>query len=110
MAPEHPLVANITTPEQNAAVENYVKESQKKSDVERQESKNKTGVFTGSYALNPANGEKVPIWIADYVLVSYGTGAIMAVCGQRKRRFGIFREETIANKTVCGATQRRKIK
>ncbi|MFP9075444.1 leucine--tRNA ligase, partial [Enterococcus faecalis] len=80
LAPEHELVQAITTPEQKAAVEAYVAETAKKSDLNRTDlSKEKTGVFTGAYAVNPANGKEVPIWIADYVLASYGTGAIMAV-------------------------------
>ena len=70
----------ITTPEQKQAVEKYLEKVTSKSDFERTDlAKEKTGVFTGAYAINPVNGEKVPIWIADYVLVSYGTGAIMAV-------------------------------
>ena len=80
MAPEHPFVVDITTPEQKEAVEAYQKLCQTKSDLERTDlNKDKTGVFTGAYAINPVNGKKVPIWISDYVLASYGTGAIMAV-------------------------------
>jgi leucyl-tRNA synthetase len=80
LSPEHPLVEKITTPEQRAAVQKYQAEAARKSDMERTElSKTKTGVFTGASAINPVNGAKVPVWIADYVLVSYGTGAIMAV-------------------------------
>jgi leucyl-tRNA synthetase len=80
LAPEHSLVEAITTPEQRAAVQTYKTEAARKSDLERTElSKKKTGVFTGAYAINPVNQEKVPIWIADYVLATYGTGAIMAV-------------------------------
>ncbi|HJE14888.1 MAG TPA: leucine--tRNA ligase, partial [Lapidilactobacillus dextrinicus] len=80
MAPEHDLVDQITTPEQQAAVAAYKEEISHKSDLERTDlAKDKTGVFTGAYVMNPANGEKLPIWISDYVLVSYGTGAIMAV-------------------------------
>jgi leucyl-tRNA synthetase len=80
LAPEHSLVDAIATPEQRAAVQAYQAESARKSDLERTElSKKKTGVFTGAYAINPVNQEKVPIWIADYVLATYGTGAIMAV-------------------------------
>jgi leucyl-tRNA synthetase len=80
LAPEHPLVNSITTPEQRAAVEKYKADAARKSDFERTEvAKQKTGVFTGTYAINPVNAQKVPIWIADYVLASYGTGAIMAV-------------------------------
>ncbi|HXG12449.1 MAG TPA: leucine--tRNA ligase [Gemmataceae bacterium] len=80
LAPEHPLVDEITTPERRAAVETYKAEAARKSDLERTElAKKKTGVFTGAYAINPVNNEKIPIWIADYVLIGYGTGAIMAV-------------------------------
>ncbi len=80
MAPEHDLVDQITTPEQQAAVAAYKEKISHKSDLERTDlAKDKTGVFTGAYVMNPANGEKLPIWISDYVLVSYGTGAIMAV-------------------------------
>ncbi|MDA3850478.1 MAG: leucine--tRNA ligase, partial [Spirochaetaceae bacterium] len=80
LSPEHPLVEKITTEEQKNAVEEYCHQSRLKSDLERTElSKEKTGVFSGSYAINPMNGEKIPLWIADYVLISYGTGAIMAV-------------------------------
>ncbi|WP_296241438.1 leucine--tRNA ligase [uncultured Faecalicoccus sp.] len=80
MSPEHPFVDEITTPEQKEAVEAYQKICQTKSDLERTDlNKDKTGVFTGAYAINPVNQKKVPIWISDYVLASYGTGAIMAV-------------------------------
>jgi leucyl-tRNA synthetase len=80
LAPEHPLTAKLTTPEQKAAVADYVAAAGNKSDLERTElAKDKTGVFTGAYATNPVNGEKLPIWTADYVLTTYGTGAIMAV-------------------------------
>jgi leucyl-tRNA synthetase len=80
LAPEHPYVDEITTDEYKQAVADYKHSIQSKSDLERTElSKEKTGVFTGAYAINPVNGKKIPIWIADYVLASYGTGAIMAV-------------------------------
>ncbi|WP_300941557.1 leucine--tRNA ligase [uncultured Dubosiella sp.] len=80
MAPEHPFVDDITTPEQKEAVKEYKEICQTKSDLERTDlNKDKTGVFTGAYAINPVNGKKIPIWISDYVLASYGTGAIMAV-------------------------------
>ena len=80
MAPEHPFVKEITTPEQMEAVLAYRKSCESKSDLERTElNKEKTGVFTGAYAINPVNGKEIPIWISDYVLASYGTGAIMAV-------------------------------
>ncbi|MEE0879616.1 MAG: leucine--tRNA ligase [Treponemataceae bacterium] len=80
IAPEHRLVSKLTTAEQKDAVEKYIEEAAKKSDLERTDlAKDKTGVFSGSYAINPVNGKLIPIWIADYVLISYGTGAIMAV-------------------------------
>jgi len=88
LAPEHELVKKLTTPEQKEAVEKYVAEVSHKSDLERTDlAKNKTGVFTGSYVINPANGEKVQIWIADYVLASYGTGAIMVVPAHDERDY-----------------------
>ena len=88
LAPEHPLVDVITTAPEKQAVEEYRIEAGRKSDLERTElAKAKTGVFTGAYALNPVNGESIPIWIADYVLISYGTGAIMAVPGHDERDF-----------------------
>ena len=80
IAPEHRLVSKLTTAEQKDAVEKYIEDAAKKSDLERTDlAKDKTGVFSGSYAINPVNGKLIPIWIADYVLISYGTGAIMAV-------------------------------
>ncbi|GMX62391.1 leucine--tRNA ligase [Paenibacillus elgii] len=86
LAPEHELVARITTPEQAQAVQDYQERAARKSDLERTDlAKEKTGVFTGAYAVNPVNGSKVPIWIADYVLAGYGTGAIMAVPGHDPR-------------------------
>lgn len=88
LSPEHPLVDTITTPEQKDAVEQYRAQCASKSDLERTDlSKEKTGVFTGAYAVNPANGEQVPVWIADYVLMGYGTGAIMAVPAHDERDF-----------------------
>ena len=86
LAPEHPLVARLTTPAQKAAVEAYVAAAANKSDLERTElAKDKTGVFTGACAVNPVNGEELPIWTADYVLTTYGTGAIMAVPAHDER-------------------------
>jgi leucyl-tRNA synthetase len=80
LAPEHDLVAKLTTPARRELVEAYVLAAQRKSDHDRTDlAKEKTGTFTGAYAINPVNGERIPIWIADYVLVRYGTGAIMAV-------------------------------
>lgn len=88
LAPEHPLVKKIVSDEQKDAVQAYLKEIQAKSDLERTDlAKDKTGVFTGAYAINPVNGEKIPIWIADYVLMSYGTGAIMAVPAHDERDY-----------------------
>ena len=80
VSPEHKIVPEITTAEQKTSVEAYIEAAAKKSDLERTDlNKDKTGVFSGSYAINPVNGKLIPIWIADYVLISYGTGAIMAV-------------------------------
>jgi len=88
LAPEHKLVEQITTADQRQAVETYLEKVKMKSDLERTDlAKEKTGVFTGAYAVNPINGKNVPIWIADYVLVSYGTGAIMAVPAHDERDY-----------------------
>ena len=88
LAPEHKLVDAITTPNQQAAVNAYREEAARKSDLERTElAKDKTGVHTGAYAINPVNGKKIPIWISDYVLISYGTGAIMSVPAHDERDF-----------------------
>ena len=88
LAPENKLVDQLTTPENKEAVEKYKEEAAKQSDIERQSSsKEKTGVFTGSYAINPINGKVVPIWIADYVLATYGTGCVMAVPAHDERDF-----------------------
>lgn len=88
LAPEHDLVAKLTTSEQKAAVDAYIDEVAHKSDLERTDlAKDKTGVFTGSYVINPVNGHKVPVWIADYVLASYGTGAIMVVPAHDERDY-----------------------
>ncbi|OQX87737.1 leucine--tRNA ligase [candidate division KSB1 bacterium 4484_87] len=88
LAPEHPLVAKLTTEQQREVVNNYVAQARKESDIQRTSTeKEKTGVFTGAYAINPVNNERVPIWIADYVLVTYGTGAVMAVPGHDTRDF-----------------------
>jgi leucyl-tRNA synthetase len=88
IAPEHPLVERLTRPPQAEAVRAYCEQAGRKSDMDRTDlSKAKTGVFTGSYAVNPANGKATPIWVADYVLISYGTGAIMAVPAHDTRDF-----------------------
>ncbi len=94
IAPEHPLVNTIVTEDRRAAVDDYVKAARTRSDIERQstdETKAKTGVFTGAYAINPVNDERIPVWIADYVLMTYGTGAIMAVPAHDERDFAFAR-------------------
>lgn len=93
VAPEHPLVARITTAEQSETVTAYVEKAKSKSDLERAElSKEKTGVWTGATATNPVNGQQIPIWVADYVLMTYGTGAIMAVPAHDTRDFEFAKE------------------
>lgn len=93
MAPEHPLVQKLVTKEQRLSVNKYCEEASKKSDLDRTElNKNKTGVFIGDYAINPVNNTKIPIWISDYVIMSYGTGAIMAVPGQDQRDYDFAKE------------------
>ena len=88
LSPEHPLVGKSPHPDKRAEVEAYQKEVGSKSDLERTElATEKTGVFTGAFAINPVNGERIPIWIADYVLMGYGTGAIMAVPAHDERDF-----------------------
>ena len=88
LAPEHPLVAALTTPDRLAEVEAYRRKAASKSDLERTDlAKDKSGVFTGGYALNPVNAARVPVWVADYVLMGYGTGAIMAVPAHDERDF-----------------------
>ncbi|MGI6081993.1 MAG: leucine--tRNA ligase [Limnochordia bacterium] len=96
LAPEHELVEKITTPTQRAAVESYRQQAMSKSDLERtQLERDKTGVFTGAYAINPVNDEKIPIWIADYVLATYGTGAIMAVPAHDERDWEFARQHDL---------------
>lgn len=93
LSPEHPLVEKITTPEYKQKVTTYQKAAQAKSDIERQETnREKTGVPTGAYAINPVNDEKIPVWIADYVLMGYGTGAIMAVPAHDERDYAFARK------------------
>jgi leucyl-tRNA synthetase len=87
IAPEHPLVKQMTSAAQKSAVENYIQITGRKSEVERKAATEKTGVFTGAFAINPVSGEKIPIWLSDYVLMDYGTGAIMAVPGHDQRDF-----------------------
>ncbi len=93
LAPEHPWVEKITTPEQRAAVEAYVEQTRRMTEIERMSTeKEKTGVFTGGYVINPVSGEKVPVWIADYVLMGYGAGAIMGVPAHDQRDFEFARK------------------
>ena len=87
LAPEHPLVSTVTTDEQRAAVESYVVQTSSRSDMDRTAAKEKTGVFTGGYVLHPISGERIPVWVGDYVLGSYGTGAVMAVPAHDERDF-----------------------
>ena len=87
LAPEHTLVSKLTSENIRAEIENYKQNALKKSEIERQENKEKTGVFTGSYAINPATGKKVPIWVSDYVLGGYGEGAVMAVPAHDERDY-----------------------
>ncbi|RME14087.1 MAG: leucine--tRNA ligase [Bdellovibrio sp.] len=87
LAPEHPLVKQITTAEQKKEVEEYIDRTLRKSEVDRKASKEKTGAFTGAFAINPVNQEEIPVWIADYVLMDYGSGAIMAVPAHDERDF-----------------------
>lgn len=93
LAPEHPLVSKIVTEEYRARVETYQKEASRQSEIERTSTvKEKTGVFTGAYAINPVNGREIPIWISDYVLITYGTGSIMAVPAHDERDFAFARK------------------
>ncbi|WP_424245746.1 leucyl-tRNA synthetase [Elusimicrobium posterum] len=105
VSPEHPILAKIVTAENKEAVEKYQKEAQEKTDFERGDAAKKTGVFTGSYAINPVNDKKIPIWTSDYVLMGYGTGAIMAVPAHDQRdyefakKFGLEIIEVISSET-----------
>lgn len=101
LAPEHPLVEQITTDEHRANVNSYIKAAASKSEIERQDiTKDKTGVATGAHAINPVNGEKIPVWIADYVLTGYGTGAIMAVPAHDERDFEFAKKHDLPIKRV----------
>ena len=101
LAPEHPLVDSITTDEQREAVKEYQAQAAARSDIDRQaDAKEKTGVFTGAYALNPVDNDKIPIWIADYVMMGYGTGAIMAVPAHDQRDFDFAKQFKIDIKPV----------
>ena len=106
LAPEHELVDQITTPQQKITVEAYKEAAQKKNEIERTaEGQEKDGVFTGAFAVNPMSGDSVPIWIADYVLASYGTGAIMAVPGHDERDFHFARKYGLPTPVVIVAQQ-----
>ncbi len=101
LAPEHPLVAKMTTAAQKKQVDAYIQETLRESDIQRESAdKEKTGVFTGGYAINPVNQERVPIWIADYVMMTYGTGAIMAVPAHDQRDFEFARKFKLAVRLV----------
>ena len=101
LAPEHPLVESLTTPEQRAEVQAYQYQASRQSEIERLAvDKEKTGVFTGSYAINPVNGERIPVWIADYVMMSYGTGAVMAVPAHDERDFAFAQKYNLPIKVV----------
>ena len=101
LSPEHPLVERLTSPDRVAVVEDYCKEAAAKSEIDRTaEDREKTGVWTGSYAINPVNGNSIPIWIADYVLMGYGTGAIMAVPAHDQRDFEFARKFDLPVKVV----------
>jgi len=101
LAPEHALVSKLTTPGKQAEVDSYVQQAARQADIDREAmDKEKTGVFTGGYAINPVNGEKIPIWIADYVLMTYGTGAIMAVPAHDQRDFEFARKYGLGVRVV----------
>ncbi|MEN6408698.1 MAG: leucine--tRNA ligase [Anaerolineaceae bacterium] len=101
LAPEHPLVAKLTTADHKEAVEEYIAQAARQADLQREATdKEKTGVFTGGYAINPVNGTRIPVWIADYVLMTYGTGAIMAVPAHDQRDFEFARKFGLEIKVV----------
>jgi len=115
LAPEHELIGALTTPEQTGEIENYIKYVKSRSEIERQQEKSVTGAFTGSYAINPFNGDKVPVYISEYVLAGYGTGAIMAVPSDDDRdeafahKFGIDIIEVIDKSKYPEATKADKL-
>jgi len=101
LAPEHPLVAKLTTPDKKAEVENYITQARRQTDIERLSTeKEKDGVFIGTYAINRLNGEKVPVWIADYVLLSYGTGVVMGVPAHDERDFAFAKKYDLPIRVV----------
>jgi leucyl-tRNA synthetase len=106
LAPEHPLVAKLTTPDKKAEVEAYIARTRRFTEIERLSTeKEKDGVFTGAYCTNRLNGEKVPIWIADYVLVGYGTGAVMAVPAHDERDFAFAKKYNIPIRVVIASPE-----
>jgi leucyl-tRNA synthetase len=105
MAPEHPLVKELTSTTQRAAVDEYVDKVKNESNIDRAAKTEKTGVFTGAYAINPVNNEKIPIWIADYVLMGYGTGAIMAVPAHDERDYEFAKKFGIQIRDVISSDQ-----
>jgi len=107
IAPEHPLIGKLTTADQKNAVESYVAAVRNKTDLERTDlaAKKKTGVFTGAYAINPVNGAKIPVWTADYVLITYGTGAIMAVPAHDERDWEFAKEFKLPIIQVVGSKE-----
>lgn len=109
VAPEHPIVSELTTFEQKAEVEEYIQKTKAKSDRERQINKEKTGVFTGSYVKHPLTGEKIPVWIADYVLYGYGSGAIMAVPAHDERDFEFAQKYDLPIKRVVNPKQQENV-
>lgn len=109
LAPEHPLVETITTKEHKKEIEAYQKQSKRKGELQRTDlNKDKTGVFTGAYAVNPFNEEQVPIWIADYVLMDYGTGAVMAVPAHDERDFAFAKKYKLPIQYVISANKENK--
>ncbi len=105
LAPEHPLVAKLTTQDQARAVEEYTAQAERQTDMQREAAdRPKTGVFTGAYAINPVTDERIPIWIADYVLMTYGTGAIMAVPAHDQRDFEFARQFDLEVRPVIQAS------
>ena len=100
LAPEHPKIPDLITKDTEAEVKNYCAAAIKKSEIERQENKEKTGVFTGSFAINPVTKEEIPIWVSDYVLINYGDGAVMAVPGHDERDFAFASKYQLKIKTV----------
>ncbi|HLF28597.1 MAG TPA: leucine--tRNA ligase [Anaerolineae bacterium] len=107
LAPEHPLIPQLTTPDRKAEVEAYIETAARKSEIEREDvAREKTGAFTGAYAVNPVNDERIPIWVADYVLMTYGTGAIMAVPAHDQRDFEFARKYNLPLRIVIQPPER----